>query len=547
MMLNFKVVWVKLLVPFLDLHSCESLIQDGHRKICESNKLEEIRKARKEIAEYENSKNSSSAKESFNKFYTTTEVLDRISQRKINLLITGIKFTKALSISSGTKTKVWYPMPKPWIKIACENGILINRGISTIMYLIIKVALYFKASREIFVVNSSSSSFQKSEYFQDQQWLNNKIVVVGENPYTTQSEGANHHELENFGNWLKKSLGLAKTLKFNSFEQQNISEWVLAQVGEHEIEVSLVKRLIILTQALRLFYLRKLRIGLSLYLFLSYSEIVSVLRVLDLVTQPPGKIVIFNNSHGISKPLWANLYQRKGARVCLVFYSAEDEPLFLSGSVATNDFWQLSRWEEYWVIDDTQRKNILNLLGDHKMNLYVVGVPWWSDNGKPLEITESKSVAFFDFEPHIGHFGLTTYNSYGYQDPKQCAELVERIVAECAKMGIMVWHKPKREIGSRRHSQYADMLQVLLQKYPHNYRLMPSQISPSRLIRESAGCISVAFTSTAIIARDLGIPSVYFSNSNRMPGNHSRESSIPFMNSADELRTWLTKEVISLS
>ena len=92
MMLNFKVVWVKLLVPFLDLHSCESLIQDGHRKICESNKLEEIRKARKEIAEYENSKNSSSAKESFNKFYTTTEVLDRISQRKINLLITGIKF-----------------------------------------------------------------------------------------------------------------------------------------------------------------------------------------------------------------------------------------------------------------------------------------------------------------------------------------------------------------------------------------------------------------------------------------------------------------------
>lgn len=545
MMLNFKVVWVKLLVPFLDLHSCESLIQDGHRKICESNKLEEIRKARKEIAHYENSKNSRFAKESFNKFYTTKEVLERISQRKINLLITGNKFTKALSISYGTKTKVWYPMPKPWIKIACENGISINRGISTIMYLIIKVALYFKASRELFVVNSSSSSFQKSEHFQDQQWLNNKIVVVGENPYMTQSEGANHHELENFGNWLKKNSGLAKTVKFNSFEKQNISEWVLAQVGKHEIEVPLVKRLIILTQALRLFYLRKLRIGLSLYLFLNYSEIVSVLRVLDSVTQPPGKIVIFNNSHGISKPLWANLYERMGVRVCLIFYSIEEEPHFLSGSAATNELWQLSRWKECWVIDEIQKFNTLNLLNEGIVRLYIVGVPWWTDTDIRIEFTKLKSVAVFDSEPHFGYFGLTTYNSFGYQDPAKSSDLLRGIVEECAQLGLMVRHKPKRDIGSRRHRLYQETLENLATKYPNNYSLIDSRVAPSRLICESDACISIAFTTTSIIATQLNKPSAFYTMSARMSDKHPRESTIPLFNTQPDLGTWISKQLLN--
>ena len=545
MMLNFKVVWVKLLVPFLDLHSCESLIQDGHRKICESNKLEEIRKTRKEIAEYENSKNSSSAKESFNKFYTTTEVLDRISQKKINLLITGNKFTKALSISSSTKTKVWYPMPKPWIKIAGENGISMNRRISTIMYLIIKIALYLKASRELVVVNSSSSSFQKSEYFQDQQWLNNKIVVVGENPYMTQSEGANHHELEDFRNWLKKRSGLAKTVNFNSLERQNISEWVLAQVGKHEIEVSLVKRLIILTQALKLFYLRKLRIGPSLYLFLNYSEIVSVLRVLDSVTQPPGKIVIFNNSHGISKPLWANLYERMGIRVCLIFYSIEEEPHFLSGSAATNELWQLSRWKECWVIDEIQRINTLNPLNQGIVRSYIVGVPWWTDTDISIEFTKLKSVAIFDFEPHVGHFGLTTYNSFDYQDPAKLSDLLRGIVEECAQLGLLVRHKPKRDIGSRRHKLYKETLEGLQTKYPNNYLLIDSRIAPSRLIYQSDACISVAFTTTSITASQMNKPSAFYTMSVGIPDKHPRESTIPLFNTQFTLRAWLSKQLLS--
>ena len=545
MMLKIKVICVKLLIPFLDLHFCESIVQKGHREICESNKLEEIRKARKEIAGYENSKNSSSAKESFNKFYTTTEVLDRISQRKINLLITGNKFTKALSISSGTRTKVWYPMPRSWMKIASENGISINHKISHIMYWIIKIALFLKTCRELFVVNSSSSSFQKSEYFQDQQWINNKIVVVGENPYMAHGEGVSPQGLENFENWLKKRSGLAETVNFNSLELQNISEWTLAQVGKHEIEVPIVKRLIILTQALRLFYLRKLQIGLSLYLFLNYSEIVSVLRVLDSVTQPPGKIVIFNNSHGISKPLWANLYERMGIRVCLLFYSIEEEPHFLTGSAATNELWQLSRWKEFWVIDEIQRFKTLNPLSESKASSYIVGVPWWTDTDIRIEVTKLKSVAIFDFEPHVGHFGLTTYNSYGYQDPAKSSELLRGIVEECAQLGLMVRHKPKRDIRSRRHRLYQETLENLATKYPNNYSLIDSRVASSRLIYESDACISIAFTTTSITATQLNKPSAFYAMSARMSDKHPRESTIPLFNTQPDLGTWISKQLLN--
>ena len=543
MMLKIKVICVKLLIPFLDLHFCESIVQKGHREICESDQLEKIRKARKEITDHENKVNSNSKIGSFNEFYTTAEILDCISQRKINLLITGNRFTKSLSIATGTGTKIWYPMPKPWMEIVSANGLSINHRISRIMYLILKIALYLKACKELFILNLNNALFQKSEFFENNQWIQEKIVVVGASSQVIAAHSVEHQPLENFRNWLKNTPELAMKLHLNNIEQQHLFGWTPECLMESEI-ISLAMRLKIFTRIFKLFYFRDPRIGFSLFLYLKYSELTSVLGVLSSIAQTSGKIVIFNNSHGISKPLWANLYERNGDRVSLFFYSAEEAPPFLSSSVATDDFWQLSRWKEYWVIDETQRVNILNALCDHKVNFYIVGVPWWSDIERPIEFTQLKSIAFFDFEPQVGHFGLTTYNSYGYQYPQQLMELLEMVVSECAKVNVVLRHKPKREIGIKRYREYEDILQVLTERYPKNYRLIDSRISPSRLIRESDACISLAFTSTAIIARDQGRPSVYFSNSKPMSLNHARELTIKCINSPDSLRTWINLEVI---
>jgi len=205
----------------------------------------------------------------------------------------------------------------------------------------------------------------------------------------------------------------------------------------------------------------------------------------------------------------------------------------------------LSRWKEFWVIDEIQRFNTLNPLSESKASSYIVGVPWWTDTDISIEVTKLKSVAIFDFEPHVGHFGLTTYNSYGYQDPAKSSELLRGIVEECAQLGLLVRHKPKRDIGSRRHKLYKETLEGLQAKYPNNYLLIDSRIAPSRLICQSDACISVAFTTTSIIASQMNKPTAFYTMSVGIPDKHPREFTIPLFSIQSTLRVWLSKQLLS--
>lgn len=536
----------RLILPFWNTKVFDFMVVKGHKELCESEILEKIREIRNQICKFEVEKLASQADDEFNEFFQVPTIRNSAMERKVSLLLTGNKFSKCLSISVATQSKLWYPLPISWLRIMNNCGLPSNKIVSYLMYVVFNYLLFQKRVMEIFAALTNSNTFVKSAFFNDDFWFDSKLIVVQGTSDMFQTDDANCKK-ENLGKWLElHNSRIAKT-KPITFSGSAGLNFLNIHNSHRNPAYFLNKRVPLIMAVFKLFYFNATKRRMPILHYVPFSELNLTVRIIRNINDLDKQTFFFNSSQISSKPLWAEYLESKGNRVIMVFNSVDTEPYYLSGKKPHNEFLQLTNWLEYWVADDIQRIELSDYVNNRNARIYETGLPWWIDIDTKIPIEDVKCIAFFDFEAHLGHFGLTTYNSYGYQDPKQCAELVEMVVAECAKMGIMVWHKPKREIGSRRHSQYADMLQVLLRKYPHNYRLMPSQISPSRLIRESAGCISVAFTSTAIIARDLGIPSVYFSNSNRMPGNHSRESSIPFMNSADELRTWLTKEVISLS
>ena len=70
---------------------------------------------------------------------------------------------------------------------------------------------------------------------------------------------------------------------------------------------------------------------------------------------------------------------------------------------------------------------------------------------------------------------------------------------------------------------------------------MDSDLSAIQVIESSIAVISMPFTSTALVARELGKPSVYYDSSGLLQKNDRGAHGIPILIGQDELKDWLSK------
>jgi len=106
------------------------------------------------------------------------------------------------------------------------------------------------------------------------------------------------------------------------------------------------------------------------------------------------------------------------------------------------------------------------------------------------------------------------------------------------KYNIIMAFKKKREVGHL-HSAYTDKIRYLdKQQY---FFLINPDIQPQELILSSIGVISLPFTSTAIIAKDLNIPSVYYDPSGVIARNQSTYHGVSVIGDIAELSHWISR------
>ena len=527
---------LKICLPFLNLKHYDELIRGGHKLICESGDLEMIRNVRDAICKFENERLSALKTSSFNKFATVPEVASRFTQRRVSLLLTRIEFVKCLSFARATNSKCWYPLPNAWIKIANQNGLQVNCVMSKIMYQFLNCILMIKKCWEIGHSIINESAFLQSEFFQNDEWFFKGAVVVGIAPEIIGARN-NLTQQEFFGDWLRGSSDRQQILGFTDSEKLAISESMFPQSSS--MNYGFFSRLHVAVMAIKFFYFRRSTYSFKVFKFLNFSELLLFIRIFRSGSNLSTRMLFFNNSQSLSKPLWTSLFENLGSRICLVFYSSEEEPNYLSGTRPKNELWQLSRWKECWVIDEVQKSELVRINYLPSTRFIVIGMPWWTDSDVTIPIIEGKSIALFDLEPHLGHFGLTTYNSYGSQDPIQASTLLKQVVDVCLEFGLTVLHKPKRNIGLKRYDVYKDNLEVLKNIYPNNYRLIDPSVAPSRLIRSTDATVCVPFTSPAIIAMEMGHPATYFTCNPKTPLFNSRYHELECINSKEKLKEWL--------
>ena len=97
-------------------------------------------------------------------------------------------------------------------------------------------------------------------------------------------------------------------------------------------------------------------------------------------------------------------------------------------------------------------------------------------------------------------------------------------------------HKIKRK-NKKVHKEYMQNLKKL-KKQP-NYIEIDPDLSATQVIKQAKACISMPFTSTALIAKHEGKPSVFYDPSGITQADDRAAHGIPILVSIDELQQWV--------
>ena len=74
--------------------------------------------------------------------------------------------------------------------------------------------------------------------------------------------------------------------------------------------------------------------------------------------------------------------------------------------------------------------------------------------------------------------------------------------------------------------------------------LVEPDISAIRVIESSVAVISMPFTSTALIAREMGKPSVYYDPTGLLQKDDRAAHGIEVLSNTDELNSWLSAVIV---
>jgi polysaccharide biosynthesis PFTS motif protein len=246
---------------------------------------------------------------------------------------------------------------------------------------------------------------------------------------------------------------------------------------------------------------------------------------------------LFHNSGWIYRPLWTYDAERQGSRITFYFYSTNCEGFKRpQGYPIPPNSWQAMTWPLYVVWDEHQAQFVRRAVGDDA-NIRAVGSIWFGTCARELPPIPADAVAVFDVQPWraSGYRGLGLPEEY--YTPATSEGFLADIHREVSGRGGVVVFKRKRQLGHWLHPQYAATLRRL-EPSPHFLAVDPD-ISAVRVIERCALVVSMPFTSTALLAREMGKPSIYYDPHGLVQKDDRAAHGIPVVTGPDELHAWI--------
>lgn len=255
------------------------------------------------------------------------------------------------------------------------------------------------------------------------------------------------------------------------------------------------------------------------------------------------KQYLFHNSGWMYRPLWTYEAEQRGSEILFYFYSTNCEsfkrpegyPPLLYG-------WKAMTWSRYLVWDEYQADFVRRAVGA-EANISIVGPIWFQSSAAEMPRFDKPSVAIFDVAPFRQSRYCTLGIDYEFYTSATSKTFLAHVADATRQLNAVMLWKRKRKIGTMAHSQYRHFAERLSEQ--SHVMLIDPDISALRVIEASCAVISMPFTSTALIAKAMGRPSVYYDPTGRLQRDDRAAHGIPILSGAEELSAWLSLQIES--
>ena len=467
-----------------------------------------------------------------------------IIRQYILIRVCGVSLNCALLIAVGSGNAVVHPLPARWRQIVREHGFAVAEFRSAVWWqaYVVLMATYgiclFLGRVLAGISESISPAFQvkgRYAYFSS--------LVCGNLPQQVK-DGRSYDILSWYLQWSERATGLDVLVHSVRSVPAGMIDGVCVQPIDHPIP--------------------SLSRGKYVLRFITWGMVASVRSIMDLFRgrwwhamllseavkaaqirmADPARLAcdyLFHNSEHIYRPLWTYEADKKGARVIFYFYSTNIESFKRpNGYGIQANSWQVINWPFYLVWNENQADFVRRAAG-RRITICVVGPIWFHTDSAERPALPPRSIAVFDVQP----VRLAFYSQLGIAFDYYTVETVSRFLLDihhsAVNCGAIIAFKRKRKIGKLAHPAYRKFVKNL--ETQPNFIELDSSISAHLIIEKCAAVISMPFTSTAIIARELGKPSCYYDPTGLVQQDDRAAHGIDIVRGPEELEHWLTSAV----
>ena len=252
---------------------------------------------------------------------------------------------------------------------------------------------------------------------------------------------------------------------------------------------------------------------------------------------------LFNNSGWLYRPLWSYEAEQRGARILFYHYSTNSAMMKRPEGYPDEHYtWAITNWPVHLVWDKEQAAFVERATG--QSNTQVVGPIWFSSIPETVDDIEGPSIAVFDVQPFRPAKLPSLALDFNYYSLETCTAFIEDAARIADQLGATLVWKRKRGIGKEAHPKYRALANCIDEK-GLALAIAPDQ-SAIRIIERVDAVVSMPFTSTALLAREMGKPCCYYDPHGLIDKLDRCARDVPILVGPEELVTWM-KAVRSVS
>lgn len=246
----------------------------------------------------------------------------------------------------------------------------------------------------------------------------------------------------------------------------------------------------------------------------------------------------FPHTRYVYRPLWTYTAEQKGSEINLYFYSVNNNAI---QKVGTKDIalgpWHLMTWPNYIAWNEKQKQRLQESVGKN-VNIQVIDDLPFCDSDKSIPKFDGEAVAIFDIQPLRPSRHAIIAQVYEYYCAKNCIDFIKDIKFASIENGLNILWKRKRELSDFAHPKYVYEFKDVASDVTNFISIDPS-IAAHRVINEAKLVISMPYTSTALIGKNLGKPSCFYDPTGLLDPEDKAANGVSIIQGREALRDWV--------